>query len=141
MNLYLDTSALIKRYIKETGSTDVGEWIRTAEEKAVVLITRAEMSAAINRLLRMKFLSSEDYTTALEQFHSDWMYYHRLPITEPLVARADVLACQYTLRGYDAVHLAAALIWQELLDLPVTVVTYDRELAEAAGSSGMVVLP
>lgn len=56
MNLYLDTSALIKRYIKETGSPDVGEWIRTAEEKAVVLITRAEMSAAINRLLRMKFL-------------------------------------------------------------------------------------
>ena len=141
MNLYLDTSALIKRYVNEAGSTDVREWIRSADDKATTLITRAEMSAGINRLLRMKYLSRKDYDDALEEFHVDWEDYHRLPVSETLVARADALACQYNLRGYDAIHLAAALTWQELLDVPVTLVTYDRELAEAARASGMVVLP
>jgi predicted nucleic acid-binding protein len=141
MNLYLDTSALIKRYVNEAGSTDIRVWIRSADDKATTLITRAEMSAGINRLLRMKFLSLKDYNEALEEFHADWEDYHRLPVTAPLVARADALACQHNLRGYDAIHLAAALTWQELLDLPVTIVTYDRELAGAARASGMAVLP
>jgi predicted nucleic acid-binding protein len=139
--LYLDTSALIKRYVNETGSPDVRRWLQSADDKATVLITRTEMSAAINRLLRMKFLSQEDYASALDEFRTDWRNYHRLPITEPLVARADTLACEHNLRGYDAVHLAAALTWQDLLDLPVTVVTYDKELTEAARASGMEVLP
>ena len=141
MNLYLDTSALIKRYINEAGSTDVREWIRSADDKATTLITRAEMSAGINRLLRMKYLSQKDYGEALEEFHTDWMDYHRLPISEVLVARADAVACEHALRGYVAVHLAAALTWQELLGLPVTLATYDQELAEAARASGMAVLP
>jgi len=139
--LYLDTSALIKRYVNETGSPDVREWLRSADDKATVLITRAEMSAALNRLLRMKFLSQNDHASALAEFRADWMYYHRLPITEPLVARADALACEHNLRGYDAIHLAAALTWQDLLGLPVTVVTYDKELTEAARALGMEVLP
>ena len=141
MNLYLDTSALIKRYVNEAGSTDIRVWIRSADDKATTLITRAEMSAGINRLLRMKSLSLKDYNEALEEFHADWEDYHRLPVTAPLVARADALACQHNLRGYDAIHFAAALTWQELLDLPVTLVTYDRELAGAARASGMAVLP
>lgn len=141
MILYLDTSALIKRYVNETGSPDVREWLRSADDKATVLITRAEMSAALNRLLRMKFLSQNDHASALTEFRADWMYYHRLPITEPLVARAEALACEHNLRGYDAIHLAAALTWQDLLSLPVTVVTYDKELTEAARALGMEVLP
>ena len=141
MILYLDTSALIKRYINETGSPDVWEWIHSAQDKATVLITRAEMSSAINRLLRMKYLSEEEHASALAEFRADWMNFHRLPITEALVARADALACEHNLRGYAAVHLAAALNWQELLELPVTLVTYDRELSEAAQALGMAVYP
>jgi predicted nucleic acid-binding protein len=141
VNLYLDTSSLIKRYVNETGSADVRAWIRSSDDKATALITRAEMSAALNRLLRMNFLSKEDYESALDEFRSDWRDYHRLPITEPLIARADTLAGEYNLRGYDSVHLAAAITWQELLDLPVTVITYDRELAKVARDSGLATLP
>ena len=141
MILYLDTSALIKRYVNETGSPEVWEWIHSADDTATVLITRAEMSAALDRLLRMKFLSQEDYDSALAEFRADWMYYHRLPVSEPLVARAEALACEHNLRGDDAIHLAAALNWQDLLGLPVTVVTYDKELTEAARALGMEVLP
>ena len=141
MILYLDTSALIKRYVSETGSLEVRAWLHAADDTATVLITRAEMSAALNRLLRMKLLTQEDHASALAEFRFDWLYYHRLSVTESLVARADALACERNLRGYDAIHLAAALNWQDLLSLPVTLVTYDKELASAARVLAMAVLP
>jgi len=139
--LYLDTSALIKRYIEEQGSSDVLDWMDDSELNGTALVTRVEVAAAITRAVRRKYVSQEDARQFLDMFHKEWSSFTRLPVTEPLVARADALACEYNLRGYDALHLAAALTWQDLLDLPVTVVTYDKELAEAARASDMLVLP
>ncbi len=141
MNLYLDTSALIKRYINEPGTEVVRAWLRVADSIATGLLTRAETAAGLTRLQRRNIITQEDYKLTLEQFHLDWAIYQRILINEELIARADFLACQHGLRGYDAVHLAAALIWQEALMLPVTLATYDQELAGAGIKSGLKVLP
>jgi len=65
----------------------------------------------------------------------------RLRINENLVATAESLAWQYGLRGYDAVHLASAVIWQESLGETVILATYDRQLWGAAALVGLEVLP
>ena len=141
MNLYLDTSTLVKRYVKEPGSDVVRAWIRAARIKATVVVTRAEVAAALTRALRMNTINKVDCDFALNKFRSDRIDFHRLSVTEMLVARADRLACEFGMRGYDAVHLAAALTWQENLSFPVTLATFDRELADAARQSGLAVLP
>lgn len=141
MNLYLDTSALIKRYINERGTEDVRVWVRAADMLATSLITRAETAAGLTRLQRRDVIAQDDYMIALGQFRLDWEGYHRIPINEELITRADFLACQHSLRGYDAIHLASALIWQEVLMLPVALATYDQELAQAGRESGLQVLP
>lgn len=141
MNLYFDTSALIKLFVQETYSDDVRRWIEGANLVATGLIARAETAAGINRLARMNILNQSQYNTALSNFRSEWNDYHRIPITEQIVARADLLTCEYILRGYDAVHLACALTWSELLGAPVTMATFDKELHEAAQKSGMEILP
>jgi len=46
-----------------------------------------------------------------------------------------------TASAYDAVHLASALLWQEKLNMPVTLATFDRELWLAGQKSGMEVWP
>jgi uncharacterized protein len=141
MNLYLDTSALVKRYVEEPGSEDVLDWMDLADTIGTGLITRAEVAAAITRAARLHHLTSQISDKALDKFRLEWDSFHRLSIKEELIARADFLACQYGLRGYDAVHLAAALIWQEALMLPVTLATYDQELANASKNTGLRVLP
>jgi predicted nucleic acid-binding protein len=141
MILDLDTSARIKRYVYETGSVEVREWLRSAQDKTTVLITRAEFSAAINRLLHLKFLLREETILALDEFRGDWRNLPRLAISEALVARADALARLRHLCDYDAIHLAADLNWQGRLDLPVTVVKYDRELSTAARAGCLELLP
>ena len=141
MILYLDASALVKRYIQEKGSQDVDAWIKAADIVVTGLITRVEVAAAITRASRMKLITPDETLAALRQLRSEWDSFHRLPITENTVARGDVLAMEHNLRGYDATHLACALIWQETLGMPVTMASFDSQLIEAARGVQMSYLP
>lgn len=140
MILYLDASALVKRYIAEQGSQQVNIWIEAADLAATGLIARVEVAAAIGRARRMKMISNSGAQAALRQFRSEWESFLRLPITENIVARGDMLAYEHNLRGYDAAHLACALIWQETLNQPVALASFDRQLIEAARNEKMQVI-
>ena len=141
MIVYVDTSALVKRYLFETGSIEVNQWIGQASLVATSLITRAEMGAAITKALRLNWISSEQGQSILQLFRSEWEMLGRIPIHEATVRRADELACTHGLRGYDAVHLACALIYREGLGEPVTLVTYDRLLWQAGKLERLFLLP
>jgi predicted nucleic acid-binding protein len=139
--LYLDASALVKRYVQEKYSEQVNAWIDVADMAVTSLITRIEVAAAIARAGRMKLISSDGALAALRQFRSEWESFQRLPITENTVIRGDALAYEHNLRGYDATHLACALIWQETLGAQVTMASFDGQLIEAAKEVWMACLP
>lgn len=141
MIIYLDASALVKRYVVETGSDLVENWISNAQVLSTGLITRAETSAAICRLCRMNVVDQVTKNRTLDIFRSEWESFVRLPVTEATVDRADRLACQYDLRGYDAVHLASACIWRESLARDVFLATFDCKLWQSGLAEGLRVLP
>ena len=141
MILYLDSSALVKRYIREPGSTQVEGLVAQADAVGTALISRVEVGAALARAVRMGYLRRDDGEAALLVFRAQWPRLARLQFTEPLLARADALAWEYGLRGYDAVHLASALYWQETLREPVTLATFDRELWQSGQAAGLAVWP
>ncbi len=89
----------------------------------------------------MKLISPEEALAALRQFRSEWESFQRLPITENTVIRGDALAYEHNLREYNATHLACALIWQEILGIPVTLASFDSQLIEAARDVKMAFLP
>ena len=132
MIVYLDASALVKRYIEEDGTTEVNALIDEADYNVTNLISRAEVSAAIMRASRMDIINREDALEAIGRFRSEWESLHRLPVTEATVEQADNLVGNHDLRGYDAVHLAAAIIWQEVIGESVLFATFDHKLREAA---------
>lgn len=141
MIVYLDASALVKRYVAEAGSTAVGRLIEESDVAGTALISRAEVAAALARAVRVHALSAEAAEAALQVFRVQWPDLARVQITETLVAKADNMAWDHGLRGYDAVHLAAAAIWQETLGEPITLATFDRQLWEAGSQVGMAVWP
>ena len=141
MILYLDASALVKRYIQEKASEDLNAWIDAAEMVVTGFITRVEVAAAIARAGRMKLISPDETLAALRQFRSEWESFQRLPINENTVIRGSDLAIEQNLRSYDATHLACALIWQETLGMPVTLASLDSQLIEAARNVNMSSLP
>ena len=141
MIVYLDASALVKRYVAETGSTAVGKLVDQAEALATSVISRAEVSAAFAKAVRMKFVTRDAAASVMKRFSADWPHFIRLQLSETLVARAASLAWEQGLRGYDAVHLATALAWQETLREPVLVATFDRQLWQGAQATGLIAWP
>lgn len=138
---YLDASALVKRYVAEAGSIDLGNFLVRAAVIGTAAISRAEVSAALAKAVRTKLLSRPEAASALQVFNADWETLIRIQMTEVLVSRAAAVAWDHGLRGYDAVHLAAALFWQEMLGEPVTLASYDRQLWDAAQAAGLRAWP
>jgi uncharacterized protein len=64
-----------------------------------------------------------------------------VPATEALVARAETLAWERALRGYDAIQLASALAWRESIGEDVLLATFDRQLWEAAPAVNLQAWP
>ncbi len=141
MILYIDSSALVKRHVTEAGSAQVEEIATSASTIATAMISRSEVSAALAKTVRVGTLKKEEALASLESFRSQWQNYLRLDLTEIAIARADALAWEHNLRGYDAVHLACALIWQEEMREPVTLATFDQQLWRAAERAGLIPFP
>ena len=130
--VYLDTSALVKRYVAEAGSDEVQTLLRGAEIVGTAAVAQVEMAAALAKAMRMGALAREEGQSALGAFLEDWPRLHRLRVTDLLLEMARNLAWREGLRGYDATHLAAALLWQEALGVPVLMATFDVGLWRVA---------
>lgn len=141
MIIYLDSSAIVKRYIEEAGTSAVNSLFSETNNIGTNLVARAEVAAGFMRAARIHLISRDDALSALEKFRSEWESYQRLSVTEATVLRADDLVTQYDLRGYDAIHLAAAVIWQEAIGEIITLATFDQKLWEAAKEYGIYAWP
>ncbi len=141
MIVYLDASALVKRYVAEAGTAEVSDLVERATLAGTAIVTRAEVAAALGEAARMRLVPRKDAAVALQSFTSEWESVVRLQMTEVLMARAAEFAWEQGLRGYDAVHLAAAHVWQDVMGEPVTVATYDWQLWDAVTGTGLVAWP
>lgn len=143
---YLDSSALVKRYVSEIGSA----WVlslfdpRLKNDVLIAAITSVEIVAAITRRSRGGSIITTDAIAVCNQFKSDLRSeYQVVEITESIINSAMVLAEAYGLRGYDAVQLGSGRAVNALCianSLPlVTFVSADSELNVAAASEGLIV--
>jgi hypothetical protein len=62
-------------------------------------------------------------------------------MTEGLVERAEGLAWEHGLRGYDSVQLASALTWQESVGADIVLATFDQQPWDAAKRAGLEAWP
>jgi predicted nucleic acid-binding protein len=126
--LYLDTSALIKRYVRETHSTEVSALVERFDLVGTCVLARVEMAAALTKAVRQQWVQRDSAQQAWQDFLRHWHAYTRMNVTTNSLDRAAALAWEHGLRGYGAMHLAVALIWQESVGSPLTLATFDREL-------------
>jgi predicted nucleic acid-binding protein len=143
---FLDSSALVKRYINETGSAWVlGLFDPTLDnEFFVAAITGVEIVAAITRRARNGSIVIADATLVCNQLRSDLQTdYQVIEITEGIISSAMALAEIQGLRGYDAVQLAAGRAINELCGAnglpPIIFISADEELNLAAVNEGLLI--
>ena len=141
MIAYLDASALVKRYVVERGSRETIGLTAESEMIATSIVTRAEVAAAFAKAARTGIVTKDRARSAQRSFAEDWLDFVRVPVTEALVERAEALAWDHGLRGYDGVQLASALTWQESVGAEITLATFDQQLWEAAPKAGVKAWP
>jgi predicted nucleic acid-binding protein len=140
LNLYLDTSALVKLYVEEDGSPAVREAVANAESVATAALAYVEARAAFARRHREKRLSPDDYRRTVQELEADWEHYLLLEITSGLIKTAAELAANHALRAYDAIHLAAAKLLRARLQGPILFACWDGHLSAAARREGLALV-
>lgn len=109
MSLYLDTSALIKLYVAETGSPDVRRWVAAARRVATCRVAYPEARAALARRHREGGLSDAAHRAVVRDLERDFGNLVVVELDASLAHAAGDLAERRALRGFDALHLAAAV--------------------------------
>jgi predicted nucleic acid-binding protein len=141
---YLETSALVKLYVREPGTDLLLKLVsRTNEHRFALLnLSRVEFQSAIRRREREGDINSAVARRLLSRFgeHMETKFVKQ-PINDSLLDLAASLVDRYPLRAYDAVQLAGCLILRESSgkDHP-TFVSSDRRLIEAAEGEGLASL-
>ncbi|MFP4148191.1 MAG: type II toxin-antitoxin system VapC family toxin [Nitriliruptoraceae bacterium] len=136
MIAYFDTSALIPLLVDEPGSERACRLWDVADNVVAVRLIYAEARAALAQATRLGRLAATDLATTVDALDGLYANLDLLEIDERLVRRAGELAQHHALRGYDAVHLAAA---ERLRDDATVMVAGDRDLCTAARTLGMAV--
>jgi predicted nucleic acid-binding protein len=133
---YFDTSALVPLLVAEVGSTSAASLWEGADRVVSVRLLYPEARAALAQAQRLGRLTPRQLREAVGSLDARWPELDLVELDEQLAFRAGELAEAHGLRGYDAVHLAAAV---RVHDASLVVVAGDRALLEAASSEGMAI--
>jgi predicted nucleic acid-binding protein len=147
--LYLDASALVKRYSSEKGSKAVVARFDRNEKIFTSRISFAEVHSSLGRKFRAGELNSKDLTRVREEFESDWVFsLSVLDLDVGTMSAISQLVEQYDLKAGDAIHLSAAFWLRETIrvgrfrDTPDESVEFgvaDKQLARIARMCGLQV--
>jgi predicted nucleic acid-binding protein len=141
MILYTDTSALVKKYVRETDSEIVVAFFDKHPLISTSVLAQVEMAAALSKAVRQNWIGEVVANKAWQDFLSHWPSFTRLPVSNAILERAADLAWRYNLRAYDSVHLASALAWQDVSGEKVIFACFDMHLLLAAQQEGLQVWP
>ena len=141
MVLYLDTSALVKRYFREPYSGEVISRWKAAGQIATSSVAYAETLASVYRKKREADLPDKLVREIIHSFHRDWESFIRVEVNDELNEYIDRVVEGYSLRGFDAIHLASAIVIQEKLPENFLFACFDNKLAFAAQSEGLETFP
>lgn len=132
MTLYVDTSALLRRYVHDRHRALVLAAMGSEPAWAASSLVRTEAQVALHRVA----VSSRQQAALWRDLRDEWDAFWVVPLDERCMARAVEIGATYGVRIVDAVHLAAA----DRLPRPVRFLTFDRRQMPAADALGLEVI-
>jgi predicted nucleic acid-binding protein len=141
MILYLDTSALLKRYFKEPYTNELLSKWQEANQIITSSVAYAETMASLYRKKREVDLRSNVFNKLVNSFHLDWETFIRVEVNEDLNETIHRVVAKYPLRGFDAIHLASAIITHARINEAFLFACFDQKLTNGAQMEGLPTFP
>ena len=141
---YLDTSALVKLYVREPGTDRLLHLAgRPSENRlAVLTVSPLEARSAIRRRERSGDIDPRDAALILDRLEQHMeSRFLRQALNDAVLSGASEIVDRYAMRAYDAIQLAGCLALKMAAgaESPIFVCS-DRQLLEAARSELLAVL-
>lgn len=130
--LAIDTSALVRRYVRSSGHGLVTEAMDDDPTWCASALARAETLQALHQVA----VSKRQHDILWHGLRSDWDAFHVVPVDDRCLAHAVEIGATFRVRSVDAIHLAAA----DRLPSPIRYLTFDRRQIPAAAALGFEVI-
>lgn len=133
---YFDTSVYLKIYVKEKGSEEAK---KLAGKNRVLssAILPVECLSAISRKREEGYLNDLDLRKAVNHIREGVKYAEIVNVTDEVLKKAEAITLNHGARAMDAVHIASALVFEELSNTRLVFVTSDRKQRLSANHAGL----
>ena len=141
--IFLDSSALVKRFILEEGTPRVLELLQAAEPVVVSRLAMVEVACTIVRRTKAGDIATEHLDSVLQTLDSDFRTrFDVIELGGATMMRALDVARTHGLRAADAIQLACALVAKggQPGSPELVFVSSDTELNAAAEAENLSVL-
>ena len=135
MNVYLDSSVVLRRLQRETAP--VVAWAQWEHAYSSVLL-RVEVLRTIDRNRLRGAVTDNDVAELVSKAHAIFDVIEFVGLSQVILNRASQ-SFRTALGTLDALHLSTALSLAEAVPLDLTFLTHDAELAVAARSVNFAV--
>jgi len=130
---YFDTSALVKRYVRESGSNQVKSLIASR-------LALLEDSSAFRRWREAQDLDARHFAAILKRFDADRVHFELIEPTPEVLGRAEKLARERKVRSLDAIHLASMLCFSDSTNFRIPLITADEDQRSAGADLSLEVI-
>ena len=130
--IYLDSSALVTRYIEEEGSDKVNALLEETAIAATSRLAYPEILSAITRRHKAGDIAAAAFEGIKKAFKADWSAFVVVEIRVEVLQFLDGIIDRHALKGADSIHLSTALWLKEAMGDDAVFVASDLELIKAA---------
>lgn len=142
MNIFLDTSSLIKLYHYEEGTDTLDQIFAENSVTSIFLseLAKVEYDSAVWKIFRTKLLTHKEVESLITSFETDYHKYNFVRLNTEIVHSSKLLIAKYGVEGLrtlDSLQLASVLKTSDNLELFITA---DKLLKNIADREGLPVL-
>ena len=135
---YCDSSALVKRYVREPGRRRLLNLLRKGSCVCSAL-TPVEIRSAFRRRVHEGSLDESRLPALLDRLAADRSHWTLVTVGPEVLAAAEALAAMHPLRTLDAIHVASARLFFARMPAPALFVSADRRQTDVARAIGLAV--
>jgi predicted nucleic acid-binding protein len=134
---YFDTSALVKRYVDETGRREVLQLLRR-NECVTSAVLPVELRSGLRHRVAEGSLVAARLPAILTHVAADRAYWTLVEVGTDVLTAAEALVATHPIRTLDAIHVASAQLFAARVSThALTFVSADKRQTETAIAVGL----
>ena|SRR2546427_48405 len=134
--VYVDASIVVRLALKQPGALYNVKWSFGVSSELISV----EVLRVLDHLHVTRRPPAEEMALFREHADANLKRLHLVQLDSMVLSRAGA-AFSAPVGTLDAIHLATALLWMESEGTPLTFLTHDRQLSNAARTCGLQVYP